>query len=553
MIPVSPNWLPLGFLDWPPALQALSLGLLTFVQEDIPTVGAALLGTAGSLSWQVGFLGVFLGIWLGDTLLYLLARGLGRPLLQYSWSQRFFDPVAIARSERWFSEKGTALLFTSRFIPGTRLPTYLAAGFLRLPLGQFLSVTGAAVLIWTGGIFVFARIFGSVLLQWSQRWNSAGWLILPLVLLTMLLLRSFGSSSTSNMRQRFTSALKRWTHWEFWPAWLFYFPVGLHYAWLAIRYRGLTVPTAANPGIFSGGLVGESKIVTLRDLLKTSPEFTAEAALLEGTGPADRLASLHRHCEDKHLSYPFVLKPDVGQRGVGVKLIRSAEQAAAYLHQSSAPLVVQRYAPGPLEVGIFYYRFPHEPHGRIFAITEKVFPTITGDGRSTVEELIWTDPRARLVASTYLGRLSERKSEILPAGATIRLVEAGNHAQGCIFRDGGWLWSEALERRIDEISQRLDGFYIGRYDIRYASNADLKAGQNFSIIELNGAASEATSIYDARNSLFSAYRTLFRQWDLVFAIGAANRRGGLATTNLLTLWRTWRATNRLIATYPSAD
>ena len=138
---VSPNWLPLGFHEWLPAAQAATLGLLTFVQEDAPTVTAALLAAAGQLPWQVGFLGVFLGIWIGDALLYLLARGVGRPLLQRAWARRFFNPTTVARSEQWFTEKGTWLLLSSRFVPGTRLPTYLAAGFLRLPFGKFLLVT----------------------------------------------------------------------------------------------------------------------------------------------------------------------------------------------------------------------------------------------------------------------------------------------------------------------------------------------------------------------------------------------------------------------------
>ncbi len=553
MTPLSLHWLPLGFLDWLPVTQAVTLGLLTFVQEDVPTVSAALLAAAGSLSWQVGFLGVFLGIWMGDALLYLLARGFERPLLHYAWTKRFFDPAAVMRSEQWFSERGTWLLLSSRFVPGTRLPTYLAAGFLRLPFARFLLVTGTAVAVWTAGIFLLAKTFGPDLLRWLQRWNSGGWAILLLVLALVLAIRFAGKLLQKNFRRRIEAAFGRWTQWEFWPAWLFYVPVGANYLRLALKYRGFTVPTAANPGIFSGGFVGESKIATLRDLTATSPEFTAEAHLLEGSTPTARLAFLHRHCEEQRINYPFILKPDVGQRGVGVKLIRSPEQAAACLQQTAAPLVVQRYAPGPKEIGVFYYRFPHESHGRIFAITEKIFPTITGDGQRTVEELIWSDARARLVAGKYLQRLGERRSEVLRVGEVLKLVEAGNHAQGCIFRDGALLWSKEFAQRIDEISRRLGGFYIGRYDIRYASDADLRAGRDFQIIELNGAASEATNIYDARNSLFSAYRTLFHQWELVFAIGAANRKLGSSLTSLALLWRSWRATNALVATYPPAD
>src|SRR6266700_4028238 len=170
--------LPLGFHDWVPVAQAVTLGLLTFVQEDVPTVSAALLAAAGNLTWKAGFIGCFLGIWIGDALLYLLARSVGRPLLQRSWAKRFFNPAAVARSERWFAEKGTWLLLSSRFVPGTRLPTYLAAGFLRLSFARFLAVTGTAVAVWTIGIFVLANKVGPEVLSWLKRWSSGGWSVL---------------------------------------------------------------------------------------------------------------------------------------------------------------------------------------------------------------------------------------------------------------------------------------------------------------------------------------------------------------------------------------
>jgi hypothetical protein len=345
----------------------------------------------------------------------------------------------------------------------------------------------------------------------------------------------------------------RFRHWEFWPAWMFYPPVAVYCLWLAIKHRGLTLPTAANPGIYSGGIVGESKMTTLHALMLTSPEFTAEAQLLGGNTLLARLKSLHETRERLQLSFPFILKPDVGQRGAGVKLIRSLEQAEDYLKQTSAPILAQRYAPGPHEVGIFYYRFPHESRGHIFAVTEKIFPIITGNGRSTISELIWNDERARFMARKYLSRLKRREDEILPSGEPLKLVEAGNHAEGCIFRDGMHLLTPALADRIHSISQDLSGFFIGRYDIRFSSVEDLKGGQNFQIVELNGAASEATSIYDARNSLLTAYKTLFRQWDLVFTIGAANRKQGATATPARLLWRKWREYLQMAATYPAAD
>ncbi len=547
---------PAGFQMWPPVWQAGVVFLSTFVLEDVAAIGAGLLLATGAVGWPLAFGACFLGIWIGDAGLYGLARVIGRNGLQRSSMKRF--SARVEQSERWFAKRGSAILIFSRVLPGARLPTYLAAGFLRLPLQRFLFLTGAASMVWTIIVLSATKILGASVLVWLGFFGKTAWGIVLVVAAGLMVLHSSKklanrSSQILSYPGRLLTRLERWKHWEFWPAWIFYPPVALYCLWLAIKYRGLTLPTAANPGIFSGGLVGESKIVTLRNLMETSPEFTAEAELLTGSTPEERLDSLREICQRFELEYPFILKPDIGQRGAGVKLIRSEEQAIAYLRQTGAPLVVQRYVPGPHEAGIFYYRYPHESRGHLFAITEKLFPVLTGDGQSTVSELIWADSRARFMAEKYHQRLKGREQEVLPLGQTLKLVEAGNHAQGCIFRDGMRFWSLELAERIDEISRKVPGFYIGRYDIRYSNEEDLRAGRNFKIIELNGAASEATSIYDSRNSVFNAYRTLFRQWDLVFSIGAANRRHGWAPTCLSALWKNWREYAGYAASYPVAD
>ncbi len=547
VLPLSPSVV----AEWIPFTKAAGFFLATFVLEDVAAVGAGLLLATGGISWSAAFAACFLGIWMGDAGLYALARYAGRGWFERSSLRRF--TAKVAESERWFAERGTPILIFSRLVPGARLPTYLAAGFLRVPLPRFLIITGVASCVWTVAILFLAQTFGERLTNWLGTYKHAGLLLLGVGVLLFGTLQLLRRAFVNFNSRRFIARLSRWRHWEFWPAWMFYPPVGIYCAWLALKYRGLEVVTAANPGIFSGGIVGESKIATLKELSLSSPEFTAEAELVAGDTLAARLRSLDEIRTRLGVNFPFILKPDVGQRGAGIKLIRSKKQAEAYLRQTSAPLVAQRYAPGPLEAGIFYYRFPHEARGHIFAITEKLFPVLVGDGKSTVKELIWRDPRARFMADKYVQRFSERDNEVLAAGEELKLVEAGNHAQGCIFRDGRRLCTPELEMRIDDISQKLSGFFIGRYDIRFESEDDLRAGKNFQIIELNGAASEATSIYDARNSIFAAYRTLFRQWELVFAIGAANRKRGCAPTKLSLVWQKWREYSRLAATYPAAD
>jgi len=559
-IPLTPQ----AIAEWLPFWKAAGFFFATFILEDVAAVGAGLLLATGQISWPAAFTACFLGIWMGDAGLYALARYAGRGWFERSSLRRY--AARVAESERWFANRGTRILIFSRLMPGARLPTYLAAGFLRVPLPRFLLFTGVASCVWTLAVLFLAQTFGERLGAWLSRYRHDGLILLAVAIALFLALQLMRRLAGLIDWRRTRTRLERWAHWEFWPAWLFYPPVAVYCLWLAIKYRGLTLPTASNPGIFSGGMVGESKMAMLQELFKTSPEFTAEAELIARRSDdrkmgADKpevkelclLPSFCRETEPGMFAEPFILKPDVGQRGVGIKLIRTRAQAEAYLCQTSAPLVAQRYAPGPLEAGVFYYRFPHEARGRIFAITEKKFPVLVGDGKSTVAELIAHDPRARFIADTYLKRFHTRRDEVLAAGEELKLVESGNHAQGCIFCDGMKFRTPELEARIDDISRKLPGFFIGRYDIRYANEEDLRAGKNFQIIELNGATSEATSIYDARNSLLDAYRTLFHQWDLVFAIGAANRHRGCAPTRLGLVWQKWREYSKLAATYPVAD
>ena len=246
-------------------------------------------------------------------------------------------------------------------------------------------------------------------------------------------------------------------------------------------------------------------------------------------------------CQRHEISFPLVLKPDTAQRGAGFKKITSWQEAGAYLAQVNSPVVVQKYVSGPHEAGVFYYRFPGEERGHVFSITHKTFPSVVGDGKRTLAELIQQDERAALIASTYLARFGSSADQVVPIGQRVRLVEAGNHCQGCIFSDGSFLNTDKLRETFDRIAQKLPEFFIGRFDVRYENPDDLRQGEGFQIVELNGAASEATDIYDERNSLLSAYKTLYRQWELVYAIGAENRKRGFKPASLWNFLRDGRS------------
>jgi membrane protein DedA with SNARE-associated domain len=526
---------------------------LTFVLEDLAVLGAALLvvNNMVSLPWAAG--SSFAGIWFGDLGLYFLALHYGRPVLQKPLFKRFLGKVDLTRSEAWFQNHGAAAILLSRAIPGTRLPAYLAAGLLKVPVSRFVAITAGAVLVWVAGLFWLSWHVGMMVISSFQMFRSeAGKLVACAVVAAALgwLLRSAIKKASAVW---LVTKLRRMLHWEFWPQAIFYIPVAAKYLLLALRYRSFSLPTLANPGMLTGGLIGESKFETLADIACASPQFVAETWLVRFESVDAQSAKIQELFRQESLEYPVVFKPNVGQRGDGFKLIHSEQDARDYVERFSRDVLVQRYAPGPHEAGVFYYRFPDEDHGRILGITDKAFPVVVGDGVHTLEGLIRGDSRASLVASVYLKRFAADRDRVLAAGEPWRLVEAGNHCQGAISLDGGRLFTPELERTIDQIARSVNGFFVGRFDIRYASEEALGRGREFQIIELNGASSEATNIYDPRNSVVKAWRTLFRQWEIIFAIAHQNRKRGLRPDPWKTVWREWVSYRKQAASYSVSD
>jgi membrane protein DedA with SNARE-associated domain len=511
----------------------------SLISEDAATLTAAALAAAGALDANVAFASAVAGIVAGDVALFGIARR-ARGSVEHSRLYRRVARAKIAVAETWFSRWGEAVLIATRFMPGTRLPATLAAGVLAIPGLRFAVVSTIGAVIWTSLNFLVV----------SKGARSIG--IGPFVLV-LAALSLFVWVFKANFGKRIGESLTRLKKWEFWPAWIFYIPVLGMSAWLAFRYRGVSLPALANPSQRNGGLIGESKSEILQALEEAAPEFMAPSRLIVPGNKAQRMRQLLDAIADGIVRLPFVLKPDVGQRGAGVRIISTIADAESYLAQVSGPVIAQRYAPGPHEAGVFYYRFPGEESGKILAITEKRFPKIVGDGVHSIRELILADTRAQLISAVYLRRFGDHSSRVPDNGEVVSLVECGNHCQGCIFLDGWHLFSEALRESLDRISRAVPGFYVGRYDLRYENPEELRQGRGFAIVELNGAASEATSIYDPQQSLLAAYRLLYRQWQIVYAIGAENRRRGHKAPSIFDLLRDWNSYRQQSVAYPIAS
>jgi hypothetical protein len=340
------------------------------------------------------------------------------------------------------------------------------------------------------------------------------------------------------MLHRIKARLIRLMRWEFWPFWVIYAPTIPYWIWLSIKSKSFWFFTAANPGIAFGGLMGESKY----DIYRLVPrKFQPKTFQVK---PHHTLEQVRDTMFQFGIRFPVIVKPEIGERGKGVVKVDSLTQLKDCLIKKQVPLLIQEYIGWTKELGIFYYRFPGQKKGNISSVVEKGFLSITGNGQSTLKELIAKNPRATLHWDKLKTKYEKQWKEVLPQGSTIELESIGNHCRGTTFLNGNRYINENMISLFDEIADQIPGFHFGRFDIRYRSLYDLYAGKNFSIIELNGAGAEPGHIYHPGASLMNAYRSIFHHLDVLYAISRINHRKGNPHYSFLRGFYAWRSAIR---------
>ena len=239
------------------------------------------------------------------------------------------------------------------------------------------------------------------------------------------------------------------------------------------------------------------------------------------------LATILAEMQARGITFPLIAKPDIGLKGLAVEKLADKADLWRYLQKIQVDFLIQELITYPNEVGIFYYRLPNEKKGHISGIVHKEFLIITGDGKSTITALLQKNPRFYMQLPALQKQYGTMLDKVLAAGETLNLVPYGNHARGAKFVDATHWASDKLKQTIDDICQQIPHFYYGRMDIKYASWEDLQEGKNFSIIELNGAGSEPTHIYDPNHSIFWAWKEILKHLRLLFKISTYNYKKGV--------------------------
>ncbi len=555
--------------------QVGSLIFLPFAHEDLAIILGGYLISNDMMSTMLVALCLYIGMVASDFGLYALGAG----ARSVPWLKRFAVDDRVRYLGDTLKRNVFAVVAVCRVVPGIVFVAFVACGWARVSLTRFALATFVISALYLPIMLYLVIVFGDAL---ENRMGLWGWLILFFALAAMALVRkrvfAFVNPATGHKRLSETAIVyghrgmpeltvgdRKLAVAERIPPMLFYFPLILSWIGFGLRHRSFTLPTAANPNIFAGGMWGESKSDYLTDIGDDERRYVADFVILKrGRGAASVSRNLDESIaalEARGIEFPLIAKPDIGWHGHGVRRIADREALRRYIADfpEETNIILQRFVPYAGEAAVLYARLPGESTGRILSLTFRYFPHVVGNGVQSVRDLIRNDARARWKAKLHLGGDATHEglgdaelSRIPQTGEVVQIALIGNQRAGALYRDGRRYITGALERQIDAIACSMTEFHYGRFDMRFDSVEALSRGENFSIVEVNGIGGEAIDVWDPRLPVGEVYRRLVDQQRLLFLIGQRNRERGFTPTRFGEFAASLFRQNRLIKQYPAS-
>ena len=301
----------------------------------------------------------------------------------------------------------------------------------------------------------------------------------------------------------------------FWVSHHFYWQSLFHYFLYSARFRSFTFFSACDPAIELGGMLDENK----SDIYKLlPPKYVPKTINLR---PPDLDLN---EVKEWGVQFPLIVKPNIGFRGYKVALVNDPEELQSYLLQQDPhrEWLIQEYLDHKREYSLLFYRFPDGSRYGISSLIEKIYPYVTGDGKSTLKTLVEEYENAFLDREEFKRRMRDQLDVIPQEGEKVQLETIGNYSRGSKFY--------SLMDDIDEdlIAATLSHFKevedmdFFRMDFKADDLDAYKAGR-FGILEINGTKSEPLHIYDRRYGFWDRSKTLIDHWKIIAAI-VSNRR-----------------------------
>lgn len=165
-------------------LMGLESSFIPFPSEVV-IPPAAYLAAQGKLNIYLVIVAGVIGSLIGALVNYFLAAYLGRAII-YSLADRkwakylLISSKSIRRSEDFFSRYANSATFIGRLVPVIRQFISIPAGFVRMPIWKFVSLTLLGSGIWVTVLAVLGYLFGSNHDLWKAYYNEISLVMLVL-------------------------------------------------------------------------------------------------------------------------------------------------------------------------------------------------------------------------------------------------------------------------------------------------------------------------------------------------------------------------------------
>ena len=243
--------------------------------------------------------------------------------------------------------------------------------------------------------------------------------------------------------------------------------------------------------------------------------------------PGEDISVIKNKLSLYNINYPLIVKPEIGGQGILFRKLDTEQELINYHSKVPVEYIVQQMVHYPMEVSVFYIRYPNKNKGMITGFLHKIPLQVIGDGEHTLEQLIQQHPKGNKRIGELYSKHKEKWNSIIPAGEKYMLSYAANHNRGARFVDLKDYIDDKLISIFDKISIDINDFFYGRYDIMCNSIDDLKSGKNFAILEFNGCGAEPNHFYDTGYTLLQAYKEILKHWKALYEISNYNKQKGI--------------------------
>jgi hypothetical protein len=317
--------------------------------------------------------------------------------------------------------------------------------------------------------------------------------------------------------------------------------------WYIIRSGSVWFFTPSNPKLTFGGMEGEPK-KEMHDLLPTHlrPNYF-------NVTPNQDFPEIIKTLQINKIQFPLIVKPEIGGQGILFRKIDNEAHLKEYHEKIPVEYFIQEFITYPLEVSLFYYRYPNEKKGHITGFLQKIPMYVKGNGKDTLEQLILHNSKSKKRLEELRAKHKNNFKKIIPDGKEYMLSYAANHNRGAHFIDLSKYINDSMINMLDEISLGINDFFYGRYDIMCNSIEELQRGENFVILEYNGCGAEPNHFYDTGYTLSGAWKEILKHWKILFEISRYNHQQGVQYWPLLKGIRFRISTKKYFKTINKAD